>query len=216
MRRIYDVVGAIGRWSRRPVRSLDRKCVAVVKTSMARLSDRNIHRDILHVNDIPWQSSSSRWRTFGNGNCRRCTSQRYKNSVIRTRFRFELAQFLDRFYVALDFTLFALRDIWIFNRLFSQPRLLCSSANPASRPTPSPSCGELFNARRETYANRRVSEILVFFVYVSLSRTISMTVQLWTPLCHELHQYAAIILGMSRAYHKFNLSDARNWDEWLN
>lgn len=142
-------------------------------------------------------------------------SQPCRESIIRSKdlfpFRPRLvfrlrASALD---VALDFTLFALRDIWIFNQLFNQPRLLRSSANPASRPTLS--CGELFNACRETG-----------YLYESTCQRDFSILCLCFPATYDINDCTTLSIIVpsicnnntwNGASHKFNLSNAQLNDQ---
>lgn len=186
---------------------------------MAHLSDRNIHRD----------SPRGRYplaiffigRIFGNDLPERYrASQRYRESIVRSE---DLFSFRPRIVFRLRASALATsRLTLLYLRWGTSEYLIGSSTNPASfAPPQTPLLVRLSvpvavnyltpAGRPVTYTNQRVSEILVFFVYVSLSRTISMYVKLWALLCHELYQRAVIILGIGRECHKFNLSQTHSW-----
>lgn len=127
----------IGRWSRRPREiAWPEMCCRRKNIYGTFVRPEYIYRDFSVSNDIPWQSSPHR-QNFRKRDLleihRNAVSNAISKSVIRSKDLFFLSishsfQITSSAHsahdVALDFTLFALRDSWIFNRLFS--------TNPAS------------------------------------------------------------------------------------
>lgn len=121
--------------------------------------------------------------------------------------------------VAFDFTLFALRDIWIFNRPL-QPRLLFSSANPASRPTLSPSCGELFSIPRETgylcesMCQRDFTILCLCFFAITYDINGHTTLSITMPCIAHICSNNIFEIDWAHESVKFNLLDAQT-NKWM-